>query len=155
MKYILYIQYYFLCRLPPESFLCFSAEDSFAFWNTKSFTPSADLWYDKSKRSFHLGHCMAEDSRARFLKNSLSTQFDSRNFIMKRIFLLNSQLSSSQVPMQELQRGLSPPLAPHFFHSFNISIVSCHLTSSRYANKFAKFLRHVISPVRILCFILY
>lgn len=25
----------------------------------------------------------------------------------------------------------------------------------RYANKFAKFLRHVISPVRILCFILY
>lgn len=68
LKYILYIQYYFLCRLPPESFLCFSAEDSFAFGNTKSFTPSADLWYDKSKRRFHLGHWMAEDSRARFLK---------------------------------------------------------------------------------------
>ena len=65
---ILYIQYYFLCKLPPESFLYFSAEDSFAFWNTKSFTPSADLWYDKSKRRFHLGHWMAEDSRARFLK---------------------------------------------------------------------------------------
>ena len=67
LKYILYIQYYFLCKLPPESFLCFSAEDSFAFWNTKSFTPSADLWYDKSKRRFHLVHWMAEDSRARFL----------------------------------------------------------------------------------------
>ena len=26
------------------------------FWNTKNFTPSADLWYDKSKRRFHLGH---------------------------------------------------------------------------------------------------
>ena len=82
LKYILYIQYYFLCRLPPESFLCFSAEDSFAFWNTKSFTPSADLWYDKSKRRFHLGHWMAEDSRARFLKNRAYRFLDTLYFVI-------------------------------------------------------------------------
>ena len=36
LKYILYIQYYFLCKLPPESFLCFSAEGVKLFGTQKA-----------------------------------------------------------------------------------------------------------------------
>ena len=45
----------------------FSVSDNSVFRNTKNSKPETAPVFEKSKRRFHLGHWMAEDSRARFL----------------------------------------------------------------------------------------
>ena len=41
----------------------FSVSDNSVFRNPKNSKPETDLGFEKSKRRFHLGHWMAEDSR--------------------------------------------------------------------------------------------